>query len=169
MNVRAEKTSLFFLIVSGILWLGGINIRAVIGNDILVMGTLEFEPNVHPMIEREVFGLVAKSSLVIIIAYLITLVSSIVFLKSTSLSPKKEGWLMMSAILFYIFVPVEIYTMVLDAKMIYLDLVLSSGDLVEFRKLFIHRLAALAGVPIIALCCYYTIIGLAVFQPLRRA
>jgi hypothetical protein len=71
---------------------------------------------------------------------------------------------MMSAILFYLFTPVEIYTMVLDFRMWLLD-VQGSNDLVEFRKLFIHRLAALAGVPIIALLCYYTIIVLAVFRP----
>jgi hypothetical protein len=73
----------------------------------------------------------------------------------------------MSAILFYIFVPVELYTSILDGQMIYLDLS-SSSDLVEFRKLFIHRLGALSGVPIIALMCYYTIVGLVIIQPLKR-
>ncbi len=156
------------MIVGSVVWLGGVNVRAVIGKDILVMSTLDFEPNIHPMVEREVFGLIARSSIVVSVAYLITLLSSIIFLKSTSLTFRQNGWLTMSAILFYLFVPVETYTMILDGRMVYLDLVLSSNDLVEFRKLFIHRLAALAGVPIIALSCYYTIIALAIFQPLKK-
>jgi hypothetical protein len=65
------------------------------------------------------------------------------------------------------FTPVEIYTTVLDMKMWLLDHA-GSNDLVEFRKLFIHRLAALAGVPIIALLSYYTVIFVAIFKPFRR-
>lgn len=156
------------MMVGAVVWLGGVNVRAVIGKDILDMGTLDFEPNIHPMVEREVFGLIARSSIVVSIAYLVTLISSMIFLKNTSLTFRQNGWLTMSAILYYLFVPVEAYTMILDGRMVYLDLVLSSNDLVEFRKLFIHRLAALAGVPIIALFCYYTIIGLAIFQPLKK-
>lgn len=155
-------------ILGAAVWLGGVNVRAVIGGDLLELGTIEFRPNIHPMVEREIFRLIVLSSIVVTAAYLVTLVSSILYLKTTPLTFKQHGWLLMSALLFYLFVPVEIYTMVLDAKMMYLDLALSSSDLVEFRKLFIHRLAALSGVPIIALFCYYTVIGLAVFQPLKR-
>jgi len=80
---------------------------------------------------------------------------------------KDHGWLMIAAILFYLFTPVEIYLMVLDTKMWLLDHV-GSNDLVEFRKLLIHRLAALSGVPLIALLCYYTAVVMAVFRPFRR-
>src|SRR5713101_1531267 len=164
MQSRTAKISLFLMIVGGAVWVGGVNIRAIIGVDLLDFGTIEFKPNIHPLVEREVFRLIALSSIVVMIAYTVTLTSSIVFLRTTSLAFKENGWLMMSAILFYLFVPVEVYTMILDGKMVYLDFVLSSNDLVEFRKLLIHRLAALSGVPIIALFCYYTIIALAVFQ-----
>ena len=74
---------------------------------------------------------------------------------------------MMSALLFCLFTPVEVYTLILDLKMWYLDFH-GSNDLVEFRKLFVHRLAALAGVPIIALLCYYTIIVLSVVRPMTN-
>src|SRR5262249_41613118 len=111
-----------------------------------------------PYVERTVYGLLAQSSAVITCAYAAVWISGIVFLRSTSLRLKEHGWLMMSAVLFYLFTPVEVYTSVLDYKMWYLDHV-GSNDLVEFRKLFIHRLAALSGVPLIALCSYYTIMS----------
>jgi hypothetical protein len=41
-------------------------------------------------------------------------------------------------------------------------------SLTDFRILFIHRLAALAGVPMIALLSYYTIIGLVAWQPMKK-
>ena len=164
---KTAKISLLVVIVAAIFWLGAINVRAVIGNDLLVFGTIEFKSNINPQVERTVFGLVAKSSIVVLVWYVVLWIAGIVFLFSTKLKFKQNGWLMMGAILFYFFTPVEVYTLVLDEKMIYLDLY-TKGELVEFRKLFIHRLAALQGVPIIAQFCYYTIIALIVFQPLKR-
>lgn len=166
-ETKTAKIALLVVIVSAIFWLGAINVRAVIGNDLLIFGTIEFKSNINPQVERSVFGLISKSSLVVIGWYFVLWIAGIIFLFSTKLKFKQHGWLMMSAILFYIFTPVEVYQLVLDGKMIYLDL-FTKGELVEFRKLLIHRLAALQGVPIIAQFCYYTIIVLVVFQPLKR-
>lgn len=167
MEKRLTKIALLVVIVTSIIWLGGINIRAIIGFSLLQVGTLDFKPYIHPYVERVVFGLIAQSSILINIAYIVLWISGIIFLKITHLNLKKNGWLMICAILFYIFTPVEIYTMVLDFRMWYLDY-LGSNDLVEFRKLFIHRLGALAGVPMIALLCYYTAIAISIFQPLQK-
>ncbi len=167
MSKHLPKITLFIIIVTSIIWLGGINIRAIVGFYLLQVGTLDFKPYIHPYVERVVFGLIAQSSIIVNIAYILLWFSGLIFLKITQLKLKNNGWLMISTILFYIFTPVEIYTMVLDFKMWYLDYI-GSNDLVEFRKLFIHRLGALAGVPMIALLCYYTAIAITIFQPLRK-
>jgi hypothetical protein len=167
MNSRASRYIVVVLLLAAICWLGGINIRAMIGFDLLDAGTLDFKANIHPYVERAVFSLIAQSSMIVNIAYLVVWVCGILFLKLSRTRLREHGWLMMSAVLFYIFTPVEVYTMVLDAKMWYLDHI-GSNDLVEFRKLFIHRLGALAGVPMIALLSYYTIVVLVVLKPLRR-
>ena len=167
MENRLARISFIVLCIAWLCWLGGINIRALVGFNLLLPGTLDFKPNIHPYIERTVYGLLAQSSSVINISYIVVWMTGVIFLKTTSLRLKENGWLMICVILFYMFTPVEIYTMVLDLKMWYLDHV-GSNDLVEFRKLFIHRLAALAGVPMIALLCYYSAIVFAVIRPLRR-
>ena len=74
---------------------------------------------------------------------------------------------MMSAILFYAFVPVEAFTMYLDGKMAYTEFFTTEG-IDRFRELFVARVGALAGAPVIALLCYYTIIALAVFRPFTK-
>ena len=158
---------MFILTISAICWLGGVNVRALIGFDLLQMGTLDFKPNIHPYVERSVFRTIAQTSMIVNCAYIILWFSGLAFLKTKTLRVREQGWLMMSAIMFYLFTPVEIYTMVLDFKLWYLDYI-GSNDLVEFRKLFIHRLGTLGGVPVIALLCYYTIVGLIIFRPLRR-
>ncbi len=161
------RIALFVLVVSAIIWLGGTNARAFIGNDMLKPGTVEFEEYLSPDAEREVFRLISVSSVVIIVSYLLTLASSILFLATCPFRFKEHGWLLMSAILFYIFVPVEIYTMILDGKMIYKEF-FTTADNAVFRELFVARVKALAGAPVIAVFCYYTVIGLAVFQPFRK-
>jgi hypothetical protein len=161
------RVALFFLAVASIFWLGGINGRAFVGNDMLKPGTLEFEEYLSPEVEREVYRLMAIMSMVIIVSYLVTLTSSIIFFISSPLRFKDHGWLLMSAILFYVFVPVEAFTSYLDAKMIYMEF-FTTADNLTFRELFSARVNALAGVPTIALLCYYTIIALVVFQPFKK-
>lgn len=167
MKQIVAKISLVAVFAAGSVWLGGVNIRALIGFDLLQTGTLDFKPNIHPYVERAVFGLIAQSSLVVCVAYAVVWIAGLAYVRTTTLSLRENGWLMMSLILFYLFTPVEIYTAVLDGRMWYLDHI-GSNDLVEFRKLFIHRLRALAGVPMIALLSYYTVIVLAVFRWMRN-
>lgn len=162
------RLSLFLLVLSGILWLGGVNARAIIANDLLKAGTLELEEFMAPEAEREIFRLVSMMSLLIIVSYCVLFVSSILFLSFSPYRMKEHGWLLMSAILFYLFVPVEAYTMYLDGKMIYQEF-FTTADNQLFRELFLKRMGALRGAPIVALLCYYTIIGLAVFQPFRKS
>jgi hypothetical protein len=164
---RVWHTALFIFIISSIVWLGGINMRAVIGSDMLKPGTLQFDEYLPLDAEREIFRLLSFASLVVMCSYVVALLSSIVFLLTSPFRLKEHGWLMMSAILFYIFVPVEMFTMVLDAKMVYNEFFTTAENAV-FRELFTARMGALAGAPIIALLCYYTIIALAVFQPFRK-
>ncbi len=158
---------LFLLVVSGIIWLGGVNVRAIIGNDLLRPGTLEFEEFLSPEAEREIFRLLSLTSLLILASYCVLVVSSILFLMSSPYSMKEHGWLLMSAILFYLFVPVEAFTMYLDGKMIYQEF-FTALDNEAFRELFVRRMGALKGAPVVALLCYYTIVGLVVFQPFRK-
>lgn len=162
------KISLALMLTAAIVWLGGINIRAMVGFDMLQLGTLDFKPNIHPFVERAVFSLIAQSSMVIYVAYAVVWICGIIFLRTSPFRLKDNGWLLMAAVLFYLFTPVEIYSMVLDLKMWYLDHI-GSNDLVEFRKLLIHRLAALSGVPMIALLSYYTAIAVSVLQPMKKS
>ena len=163
----AEKFALFFLILGTIAWLGGINIRGVLSNHLLVMGTLESEPNLNPIVEREVFRLINYSSIVTILGYTTVFIAGIVFLRSTRFTMKENGWLMMSALLFYIFSPAELYTSFLDGRMVSLEL-WGNVEIATLRELLIKRIAALKGLPYIALLCYYTIIGLVIWQPLKK-
>ncbi|MFI5250855.1 MAG: hypothetical protein ACHQQQ_00360 [Bacteroidota bacterium] len=164
---KVSHIALLFIVVGIVTWLGSFNIRALMSINLLQFGTLEFQPNIHPYVERVVFALIAQGSLIADIGYITVWIAGLFYLRFSHFRLKEHGWLVMSAVLFYVFTPAEIYVMVLDFKMWLLDNA-GSNDLVEFRKLFIHRLGALSGVPIIAWLCYYTIIVLFVFKPMQK-
>ena len=166
-NSTTWRIALFVFIVSSTVWLGSAYIRAMIGNDLLKFGTLTFEEYIAPDAEREIFRLLSLASLSVIGGYVLALVSSIVFLLTCPFKLKEHGWLAISAILFYLFVPVEAFTMYLDGKMIYNEF-FTTADNQVFRELFAARIGGLAGTPFIATLCYYTIMALAVFQPLKK-
>lgn len=161
------RAALMVLVASSIAWLGAINIRTIIGGDLLKIGTMEFDSYLPPDAEREIFRLLSVTSLVVIGGYLLTFCASIVFLATSPFRLKEHGWLLLSAILFYLFVPVEAFTMFLDARMVYHEFFTTATN-TTFRELFIARVAALAGAPGVATLCYYTIIGLAIFRPMIR-
>jgi hypothetical protein len=166
-RIHTWRAALFMLVIASIFWLGSSIVRAVVGNSLLQIGTLNFDEYISPDAEREIYTLIAEINLVVIISYAVAVVSSIVFLKTMPFRLKEHGWLMMSAILFYLFVPVELFTMTIDAEMIYLHYFTTAGQY-TFRELFIARVAALSGTPLIGTLCYFTIIALAVFQPFRK-
>jgi hypothetical protein len=162
---KSNKFALMLLIFSAIFWLGAINIRAVIGNELLNYDQFNFRTSIPPDREDTLFQLIVNSSIVIVSSYFVVLISAVWFLKTTNLRFKENGWLIMSCILFFVFVPVEVYTYYLDTKfaLLYFS---HPPNHDELLRIFGKRLGALSGIPVIALFCYYTIIGLAIFRPL---
>lgn len=155
------------LLLSAIFWLGASATRAIIGNHLLRPGTIELDPYLAPEAQRELFRLLSLTSLPVIAGYLGTFIGGTMFLWWAPLRLREHGWLMLSAILFYLFMPVEVYTLALDARMIYEEFFTTSDNAV-FQELFLKRLTALNGAPIVAMACYLTIVGIAAFQPFRR-
>jgi hypothetical protein len=166
-GLPAWRIALVICVFASILWLGGTHVRMLLANDLLKTGTLELVDYMPPEAEREVYRMISITSVLVLPAYAVTVVSSIFFLALSPFRLKEHGWLMMSAILFFVFVPIEAFTMTLDARMIYQEF-FTTADNRLFRELFLARVGALSGAPLVALLSYYTIIVLAVFQPMKR-
>lgn len=165
---RKAKFWLFVLIVGAIVWLGAINIRFLIGNDLLNYDEFNFRTSIPPDEENMIFRMLSHASLVVISAYLVTLISSVFFIRNARINVKENPWFLMCAILFYIFVPVELYTYYLDLKfyLLYLENPPTHDGLL---KLFGERIGFLKGVPWIAVLCYYAIIAISVYQPMKKS
>lgn len=165
---KKAKASLFFLIVAGTFWLGAINVRFFIGNQLLNYDEFNFRTSIPPDEENQIFKMVSDASVLIMVFYPIVLISAIRFMKVCKINMRENPWLLMCAMLFFVFVPVEIYTSYIDLKFILLfNQRPANHD--QLLKYFGERIGFLRGVPWIAVLSYYTIIWLAVYKPLKRS
>lgn len=162
------KVWLAILIFAGITFLGGINIRFIIGNQLLNFDEFSFRTDLQLDEQNMIFRLLSYSSLVIMGAYLVLFVSAIMFLINYKVDYRKEVWLLMCAIIFFLFSPVEFYSSYLDFRF-YLLYLQPYPDWKLQLELFGRRIGFLKGVPWIGVLGYYTIIILAIFKPLRKS
>ena len=164
---KSAKFWLFLLIIASVFWLGGINVRALISYDLLNYDEFSFRTGIPPDEENWIFRMLSNTSILIMISYVFVLTSALLFLKTAKLNIKENAWLLMCCILFFAFVPVEIYTYFLDIKF-YLLYLKNPPNHDGLLKLFGERIGFLKGVPWIGVLSYYTIIGIAVFRPLHK-
>jgi hypothetical protein len=163
---RVFRLALTVLLMATIVWFGASIMRIMLWSELLKPGTLQFEDYIAPEAEREIYRLLSMASAYALGGYVLVILSSAVALATSPLRPREHGWIMLSAILLYVFVPVEAYTGYLDLKMIYMEFYTAEAR-ASFRELFLARVGALAGVPFIAQLCYVTILVVMVFQPFR--
>lgn len=176
---KPVKLTLVLFTFAVILWLGGGAIRAQIGNEFFIPMTLDYRPDITLDEERTLFQLLTFTSTVTLIAYGVVLITAIFLVIKLPLKFREHGWFMAASILFFLFLPVEIFTSWLDLKFIFLWLDVKDVFMHEglqsyaqyqtvLRETLSHRIGALSGLPVIALLCYYTAVVLVVWQPMKR-
>lgn len=164
---KVSKISLFILVVSAIFWLGAINVRFFIGNQLLNYDEFNFRTSIPPDEENQIFKMISDASILIMIFYPIVFTSAVVFIKYCKINLRENPWLLMCAILFFSFAPVEIYTSYIDLKFILLfNQRPANHD--QLLKYFGERIGFLRGVPWIGVLSYYTIIWISIFKPLKK-
>lgn len=150
-----------------LVWLGTTSSRMVTTENLLKFETAEFKEHLEPSYERMSYHAIAKYAVINLVCYPLVLIFAIGYLRTTHRTFKQNGWMLMSAILFFLFVPVEIYCMVLDWKIIGLDF-WGKWPLEEFRKAFLHRITAFGGAQFLAILSYFTIVILLFWQPMKK-
>jgi hypothetical protein len=165
---KSAKFWLVLLIIGTIFWLGAVNVRFLIGNELLIFDEFNFRVSIPPDEENVIFKMVANASILIMIAYVITFISALMFTIKSKINVKQNPWYLMCCILFFTFAPVEFYTSYLDLEFVML-FHSNPPNHDELLKLFGERIGFLKGAPWVAILSYYTIIVIAVIQPLRKS
>ena len=167
METSSSKFFLALLILSTGVWLYSASMKNLESGLLLKFGTTEFIDNLDPSVEREAYRAMASYALVVFISYPVTILTAIGYMSTTRRTVRQDGWLLMSAILLFSFIPVEVYCFWLDWKIIGLNY-WGSWPLEEFLKAFLHRMTALAGLPFIAHLCYCTIPAIIFLKPFKK-
>jgi hypothetical protein len=167
MERTPAKIFLTMFILSSVLWLYASSMKNYYSGELLEFGTIRFVASLDPATERSVYHSLSEHSIFAAAVYPVMLLTALGYLRFTVRSFKSDGWLLMSAILLFFFIPVELYCFWLDWKLIGLNY-WGEWPLEEFRKTFLHRVTALAGLPLIAQLCYFTIPVISIVQPLKR-
>lgn len=170
------RVALFIMVLGGVFYLGGSASRGIIGNDLVEIGTLKFRLDIPFDAEKEIYNLLARTSLLIVFGYLLALIGFVTFLFKARLRMKDHPNVFVAVILFAMFIPIEFYTSYLDLRFFFsyvdfqLQLFLGAdpGPLRdEMRKLFVERVSGLGGLSAIAILSYYSALAVLVFRPIR--
>jgi hypothetical protein len=164
---------------SAIVYFGGIGMRTIVGNEFFITGTLQFSPFVSHDQERTLFQLIYAANYIVLISYVVLFTSAVMLLRLLPLRVRDNGWLLLASLLFFVFVPVEIFTGYLDVKFIMLwmkvqnhltdkGLYLYSQYSSLLHETLSHRIGALSGLPVIAMLSYLTAVVVIIWQPMKR-
>lgn len=162
------KIFLLLFILSAAVWLTLIVLKNMHIGTLIEFGTVQFRTDLTVEQERGTYAALAVYSIVAAVSYAVVIISAAGYLGTSQRSVRNEGWLLMSAILLFMFVPVELYCFWLDWKLVGLQY-WGEWPIEEFRKVFLNRVTALAGLPFIAQLCYFTIPLIVFFKPLRQS
>jgi hypothetical protein len=163
---KVSKVFLYLCTLSGILWLGGYLSRLLLTYQL-------FEPRdfilKQYVTEQNLGGiLVTMNSSVTftMVFYLLFVVSFILFIITSRISLKEEGWLFVTLLIVLITMPFELYLISFDYKIV-TKVFYSSFVPGEILGLYIKRLKMLSSFSLIEIFSYCAIIFLVVFQPLK--
>jgi hypothetical protein len=102
------------------------------------------------------------------VSFIITIVAFLLFIITSKISLRENGWLFIIFIAVLITLPFEIYLMTIDYKII-LMLNSSSIDANQIISLLRKRITVLSSFPILVLITYLSFFYFIVFKPLTKS
>jgi len=159
------KIFAFIAIVSGALWLGSYLVRIIVSYNLFLENDFVLKEFVTQGNLKVILLSIAPTIILSFVLYVVYIIGYTIFLFSSSISLKKNGWLFIISAIIYITFPFEIYLMVMiDYKLI---MAFSAGinDANSFLSLMIDRFKVLGSFPIILIWCYITIPYFILFRP----
>jgi hypothetical protein len=161
------KILLFFLVLSGALWIGSYFVRMVESYQIFEGTEFSLRPYINDQNIGGILRSFEPSIISTLVLYIIFIVTFVLFIITSKISLKNNGWLFIITIIILLTLPFEIYLLTIDFKIIGLinSANFNSG---EVLNLIIERFKIFGSFPVIELCCYGAIVYFFLFQPLKK-
>jgi len=166
MKNRKSQSTIFgsIALVSGSIWVGAYVARLITTyqmfetTETILKGYLN--GNNLPAVIQTTFPLVNLT----LFTYLVMIITFTVFIITTDLKFKENGWLFIISMIIYLTLPFEFILLTIDYKLFvyFISEQFTSG---EILKLIIERITILSSFPVILIMCYFTIPFFLVFKP----
>jgi type III secretory pathway component EscU len=163
-----SKIFLYLCVLSGVLWIGGYFARMILTYQLFEKTDFLLKSFMNSQNLPGIFFVLSAGIILTSVLYIIFVVSFIIFLGSSKISLKENGWLFIIAILVLITAPFEIYLMTIDKAVVN---IIYSGvyNVNDVLALIIKRFKIFGSFPIIELLCYFAITYLFIFQPMKMS
>ena len=163
---KISKISLFLFVVSGAIWLGSYITRLSLFYQIFQPAEFVLKDFINDQNLSGIFQTLIAAVTINIIFYIVMIVTFILFILTSKLNLKQNGWLFISTVLIFISLPFELYLMFIDYKLV---IMVFNGNFnsQEVLKLVIKRFTVLSSFPIVEILSYFAVIYLFLFQPLK--
>jgi hypothetical protein len=161
-----SKIFLYLCVLSGILWVGGYFARMILTYQLFEKTDFILKSFLNNQNLPGIFFVLNGGIILTSVLYIIFIISFIIFLLTARLSLKENGWLFITTVLVLLTAPFEIYLMTIDRT--FVDLIFSGVfNVNDILTLIIKRFKIFGSFPIIELLCYFAIIFLIIFQPMK--
>jgi hypothetical protein len=167
---KIPKLSASFLVIAsiaGIFWMGSYLLRMFLTYQLFDETISTYRSSV---IEQNIQGIliVLNSSVITtFVLFIIFIIFYFLFIMTSELNLRKNGWLFIITLLIIITAPFEIFLMTIDYQ-IFTKVNSGTFQSGEIISLIVRRFKELSSFPLIQLLCYSAIIFLAIFQPMSR-
>ena len=161
------KILLFFVVLSGALWLGSYFTRLVISYQIFEGTAFTLRNYVNDQNLAGILKSFEPAVISTLVLYLIFIISYILFIVTSKVSLKANGWLVIITIIILLTLPFEIYLSSLDYKMIRL-LNTTAFNPKEVLDIVIKRFKIFGSFSVIEIFCYGAIVFFLLFRPLKK-
>lgn len=162
---KVSKIFLFLFVATGAVWLGSYITRLSLFYNLFNSSELVLKEFVTSQNISGIFQTLIAAITINLMLYVVMIVCFILFLITSKLSLKQNGWLFISMILILFTAPFEIYLMLIDYKIV-INVFYSSFDSTDILNLVIKRFTVLSSFPIVEIFSYLAVIYLFLFQPL---
>ncbi|MCU7495020.1 MAG: hypothetical protein HF314_00485 [Ignavibacteria bacterium] len=163
---KISKIFLYVCSLSGILWFGGYLSRLLLTYQLFEPRDFILKNYVNDQNLGGIFYTLNSSVTFTLILYVVFLVSFVLFLSTSRIKLKEEGWLFVILLIVVITAPFELYLMSLDYQ-IANKVFYSSFVPKEILAIYIKRMKLLSSFPLIEIFSYCAILFLIIFKPLR--
>lgn len=163
---KLSKIFLYLCSLSGILWLGGYLSRLLLTYELFQPKDFLLKPYVSQANMPGIFTTLNASVTFTFILFIVFLLTFILFLVTSGISLKQQGWLFVIMLIIAVTAPFEIYLMTIDYNIITKVFYNASFDAGEILSLYIKRLKILSSFSLIEIFSYCAIVFLVLFRPL---